>query len=220
MTTVAFQPRPDPATGTRRAALERARLLNRVTVAWNCVEGLVAVVAGVAAGSVSLVGFGLDSGIEVSASVILAWRLGQERHGGCMADSDRRATRAIAVSFAALALYVWVDAARHLASGTRAETSPAGLVITALSLVVMPWLARAKSRLAPALGSRAAASEANQTRLCALLSGVTLAGLALDAALGWWWADPLAALAIGVVAVAEAGRTWTAERLADTCCAS
>jgi divalent metal cation (Fe/Co/Zn/Cd) transporter len=194
-------------------------MLNRLTLAWNTVEGVVALAAGVVAGSVSLIGFGLDSGIEVSASVILAWRLHQERRGGCMAESDRRATRAIALSFAALAAYVWVQAASDLLGHREPDVSAVGLVLTSLSLVVMPFLARAKARLAPLLGSQAAASEANQTRLCALLSAVVLAGLALNALAGWWWADPAAALVIGGIATAEAVRTWRAEALADTCCA-
>jgi divalent metal cation (Fe/Co/Zn/Cd) transporter len=207
-----------PGKERRSAAVRRARLLNRLTLGWNMAECLVALLAGIAAGSVSLVGFGLDSAIEVSASVILAWRLGQERHGGCMADTDRRATRAIALSFAALALYVWAEAVRDLAGSHAPKVSIAGLVLTSLSLVVMPFLARAKGRLAPALGSQAAASEANQTRLCAVLSGVVLAGLGLNAAAHWWWADPLAALVIGAIAAVEAVRTWKAEALADTCC--
>ncbi len=171
------------------------------------------------AGSVSLTGFGLDSGIEVSASAILAWRLAQEGKGGCMAASDRRATRLIAVSFAALAVYVAVQGARDLITGAKPEASVIGVVLTALSLLVMPALARAKRRLAPALGSRAVASEANQTSLCAVLSAVALVGLGLNASLGWCWADPVAALMIGVLAANEAVRTWRAESLQDTCCA-
>ena len=208
-----------PGAGARQAALRRARLLNRLTLAWNVGEGAVALSAGVAAGSVSLVGFGLDSAIEVAASVILAWRLHQERGGGCMAESDRRATRAIAVSFAVLAVYVWVDAGLDLAHGAAPRASGVGIALAALSLAVMPWLARSKRRLAPALGSRAASSEADQTRLCALLSAVVLVGLGLNAAAGWWWADPVAALAVGVIAAGESVRTWRAESLADTCCA-
>ena len=171
------------------------------------------------AGSVSLVAFGLDSVVEVSASVILAWRLAQERHGGCTQDADRRATRAIAVSFIVLAVYVSVHALRDLASVQRPDTSTVGIVLAALSLVVMPVLARAKARLAPVLGSRAQQSEANQTRLCAMLSAVLLAGLAANALLGWWWADPLAALGIAALALVEARRTWYADSLEDTCCA-
>ena len=212
----AVQLRPSPQ--VRSAAVHKARALNRLTIGWNVVEGIVAIAAGVVAGSVSLIGFGLDSGIEVSASVILAWRLHQERRGGCMAESDRRATRAIAVSFAALAVYVTIHAGHDLVTGTEPSVSLVGLALTMLSAAVMPVLARAKARLAPTLGSQAAASEANQTRLCALLSAVVLAGLALNAALGWWWADPVAGLAIGAIAAAEATRTWRAEGLADTCC--
>ncbi|MDP8992433.1 MAG: cation transporter [Actinomycetota bacterium] len=202
----------------RPAALAQARRLNRLSLGWNAVECVVALTAGLAAGSVSLVGFGLDSAIEVSASLVLAWRLHQERRGGCMAADDRRATRAIAVSFAALAAYVWVEGARDLAGGVQPEASPAGVVLATLSLLVMPVLARAKRRLAPALGSRAAASEANQTSLCALLSAVVLVGLGLNAVFGWWWADPLAGVVLGAIAAFEAARTWRAEALEDTCC--
>ncbi|MDQ3573742.1 MAG: cation transporter [Actinomycetota bacterium] len=205
-------------TGGRPAAVTRARRLNRLTLGWNVVEGVVALGAGMAAGSVSLIGFGLDSVIEVSASLALAWRLHQEGRGGCMAEYDRRATRAIAVSFAALAGYVWFQATRDLLGGAEPEASVVGVVLAAVSLAVMPVLARAKRRLAPALGSRAAASEADQTRLCALLSAVVLVGLGLNAVLGWWWADPVAALALGVVAAGEAVRTWRADALEDTCC--
>ena len=204
---------------TRPVALRRSRLLNRLTIGWNLAEGVIAVLAGIAAGSVSLIGFGLDSGIEVSAAVILGWRLRKERESGCMAEFDRRATRLIAVSFAVLAGYVGVESVRDLLSDSPPEASAVGLAMALLSVAVMPVLARAKRRLAPVLGSQAAASEANQTSLCALMSGVLVVGLGLNAALGWWWADPLAGLAIAALAGAEAVRTWRAEALADTCCA-
>ena len=159
---------------TRAVALSKARVLNRLTIGWNVVEGIVALAAGISAGSVSLVGFGLDSAIEVAASCILAWRLYRERHGGCMADDDRRATRAIAVSFMAVAIYVWVDAVRTLVDGSHPEVSIPGLV---------------------------------------------LVGLALNALVGWWWADPVAAMVIGVIAAGEAVHAWRADALEDTCCA-
>lgn len=198
--------------------MARAVRLNRLSVGWNVVEAVVALVAGMAAASISLVGFGLDSTIEVSASVVLAWRLHQERKSGCRADDDRRATRVIAASFAALAAYVWVQASVDLLQRNGPEASPVGITLTSLSLLVMPWLARAKRRLAPVLGSRAAVAEANQTALCAVLSGVVLLGLGLNAAVGWWWADPVAGLVVGVLAAVEAVRTWRAEALAHTCC--
>jgi divalent metal cation (Fe/Co/Zn/Cd) transporter len=206
------------APGVRLAALHRARRLNRVSLAWNVVEGVVAIAAGVAAGSVSLIGFGMDSGIEVSAAVVLAWRLRQERRDGCMAEYDRRATRLIAVAFAALTVYVWVQAVADLAGGTRPDASVPGLLIALASVLLMPWLARAKRALAPTLGSQAVAADADQTNLCALLSGVLLAGVGLNAVFGWWWADPVAALVIGVLAAAAARRAWSSESLADTCC--
>jgi len=207
-----------PHRAERRLAVRRSRALNRLTIGWNVIEGIVAIAAGTVAGSVSLVGFGLDSGIEVSAAVILTWRLSKEAGHGCMASFDRRATRLIALSFAALALYVGVESARDLLSRAAPEASIVGAALAALSLIVMPLLARAKRRLAPTLGSRAALSEANQTSLCALLSAVLLLGLGLNVAFGWWWADPSAGLAIAALAGVEAVRTWRAEDLADTCC--
>lgn len=209
---------PVLAPGARAAALARARLLNRLTLGWNVLEGVVALTAGLAAGSISLVGFGIDSGIEVSAAAALAWRLGRERRGGCMADYDRRANRLIALAFIALAAYVWGQAASDLATRARPEASLPGLGIALASLFLMPRLARAKRALAPALGSRAAASEAEQTRICALLSGVVVAGVGLNALLSWWWADPVAAFVIGALAGAAGLRAWRAESLADTCC--
>lgn len=210
---------PPPAPTTRQAAVRRARQLNVVTIGWNAVEGVVAVLAGVAAASVSLIGFGLDSAIEVSAALILALHLRREGAGTCMQESDRRATRAIAVSFGLLAAYVAFESVRDLLTTGRPDVSIPGLVMALLSLLVMPWLARAKRRLAPALGSRAVEADATQTDLCALLSGVLVVGLGLNAVAGWWWADPLAGVAIAAVAAREALRTWRAESLEDTCCA-
>ena len=202
----------------RTAAVEQARRLNVLTIVWNGTEGVIAVIAGLAAGSVSLVGFGFDSAIEVSAASILAWRLHQERSTGCKQESDRLATRAIAVSFAALAAYIGVEATRDLIGEARPDVSVVGIVLASLSLVLMPVLARAKRRLAPALGSAAVIADAKQTNLCALMSGVVLVGLGANALLGWWWADPVAGLGIAALAGAEAVRTWRAEALADTCC--
>ena len=202
----------------RNAAVARQRWLTSATIGWNSLEGVVAIAAGVAAGSVSLIAFGLDSGIEVSAALILAWRLVQERRTGCKQDVDKRAQRLIAASFAALALYVGVESIRDLMMADRPDESPVGIVMAALSLVVMPFLARAKRRLAPLMGSRAVDAEAKQTLLCAFLSGALLVGLSANAALGWWWADPLAGLFIGGAAGYETVSTWRADSLEDTCC--
>lgn len=205
-------------TETRLAAVSRARLLNRVSIGWNVTEAIVALSLGAAASSVSLVGFGADSVIEVSASVVLAWRLHQERKTGCKMEGDRKATRAIAISLFALAGWVAYAAADDLITSSSPEASIPGVVLAAVSLVTMPFLARAKRRLAPALGSAAVMAEADQTQICALLSGVLLAGLAANVFFGWWWADPLAAFGIAGLAVWAGVRAWRAESLEDTCC--
>ncbi len=202
----------------RPRALRRARLLNRVTIGWNVVEAVVALAAGVAAGSLGLVAFGLDSCVEVSGALVLAWRLAREERTGCTQPDDRRATKALAVCFFALAGWVSVNAVLDLVHRHQPGVSAVGIVVTTLSLLTMPALARAKRRLAPVLGSRAQEREASQTRLCAILSAVVLGGLVLNAALGWWWADPVAALVVAALAAVEGTRSWRAESLADTCC--
>jgi divalent metal cation (Fe/Co/Zn/Cd) transporter len=204
---------------TRDQAVRRARGLNRLTIGYNVVEGVIALAAGVVAGSISLIGFGLDSGVEVSTSLVLAWRLSRERDDGCRQDDDRRATRLIAVCFGALAVWVGYEAVGQLLAHEGPDASPVGMVIAGLSLVLMPILARAKRRLGAPLGSQAVVSEARQTELCAWLSGVVLVGLAANAVLGWWWADPVAALGVAVIAGLEGVRSWRAEALEDTCCA-
>jgi divalent metal cation (Fe/Co/Zn/Cd) transporter len=203
----------------RVEAVRRVRLYNNLTIGWNVVEGVVAVGAGIVAGSISLIAFGLDSGVEVSTSIVLAWRLAQERRGGCMAGYDRRATRWIAGCFAVLAVYVSYEAIAQLVEQRAPEVSVPGIVLAAASVVVMPVLARAKKRLGPVLGSQAVISESRQTELCAWLSAVVLVGLGLNALLGWWWADPVAALALAGFATFETIRTWRADSLEDTCCA-
>lgn len=203
----------------RANLVQRAKVLNVFTIGWNGVEMVVALIAGVAASSASLIGFGLDSSIEVSAALVLTWRLANESNGETCNDAvDRKAQRAVAVSFAALALYVGTTAIIGLVAGDRPDVSVAGIVIAALSLVVMPVLAASKRRIAHDLGSRAAEAEAHQTNLCALLSAALLVGLGAHAVAGWWWADGLAALAIALAAAVMAQRTWTAESLEDTCC--
>lgn len=202
----------------RAVAVARATLLNRLSLAWNAIECVVAIAAGVAAGSVSLIAFGVDSAVEVSSSVVLAWRLRRERAGGCQQEGDRTAQRLIAGTLVLLAAWVTVEALRDLVNEDRPDASVIGVALTATSLAVMPWLARAKRRLAPAMGSRAVEADATQTRLCAWLSGVVLVGLVLNAVAGWWWADPTAALGVAVLAGAEARRAWRAESFADTCC--
>jgi len=207
-----------PQPTERADIVRRATLLNRLTIGWNAVEGVVAIAAGVAASSVSLVAFGLDSGIEVSAALVLAWRLHQERRSGCQLPADDRARRLVAWSFVALATYVSVMATIDLVGRDEPEASTLGIAIAALSLIVMPVLAAAKRRLAVSLGSQAAIAEAAQTNVCTMLSAALLVGLSANAVLGWWWADPIAGLTIAGVSAWMAVRTFRAESLEHTCC--
>jgi divalent metal cation (Fe/Co/Zn/Cd) transporter len=180
-----------------RVALVRRGLgLTYATLGYNCLEGLIAIGAGVAARSVALVGFGLDSLIEVSASGAALWRLYSDRDAARRDRAERVALRIIGVLFLALAAYVAADAVRALLTRAAPKESVVGIVLAALSLVVMPLLARAKRRVAFAIGSGALAAEARQTLFCTYLSAILLAGLLLNAAVGWWWADPVAALAM------------------------
>ncbi len=182
---------------------DRLRLLARgiwlevLTVAWNAIEAVVAIGAGVVAGSVALVGFGLDSVIESISGVALYRRLTFEFRGATMADieaSERRALWFVGISFYLIAAYVAYDAVSSLTTRSAPDESYVGIVLAALSLVVMPLLAWAKRRTGKALQSRAMIADAAETLVCAYLSFALLLGLALNAMLGWWWADPVAAL--------------------------
>ena len=185
-----------------------ARRLAWATIAWNAVEGVVAVAAGAVAGSIALIGFGLDSGIEVFSGGVVIWQL-QGEDGG--ADRERRALRLIGASFFALAAYVTVEAVRELVARDEAGESGVGVVLAVVSLVVMPALAVAKRRVGRRIGNPVVLADATETLLCAWLSAVLLAGLVLNAVAGWWWADPLAALGIAALAVKEGREAWAGE---------
>lgn len=180
----------------RPALVRRGLALNYITIAYNVVEAVVAIGAGVVSGSVALLGFGLDSVIEVTASGAAQWRLRTDLDAEGRERVERTTHRIIGWSFLALAVYVVVDSANALLRREQPERSVVGLVLLALSAVVMPILARAKRRVARAMTSRALEADAMQTSLCAYLSVIALAGVALNATLGWWWADPVAALAM------------------------
>jgi divalent metal cation (Fe/Co/Zn/Cd) transporter len=180
----------------RTHAVRRGRRLTWATIAYNCLEGLLSIGSGLLAGSVSLVGFGVDSFIEVSASLTAVWRLHIDRDAGRRARAERTAQRLIGFSFLALAGYVAIEATRSLVTRVEPDVSPIGIGIAAASLVVMPLLARAKRRVAVALSSGALGAEARQTEICMYLSAILLSGLGLNAALSWWWADPVAGLAM------------------------
>ncbi|MGY0006978.1 cation transporter [Micromonospora sp. I033] len=199
-------------TPDRRAALSRRSLwLAYATAGYNLLEGVVALAAGAAASSTALLGFGLDSLIEVSSAAVVIW---QFRSRG-PEDRERRALRLIAVSFFALAAWVTVDALRSLLTGGEAEQSPVGIGIAVTSLIVMPLLVRAKRRTGRELGSATVLADSTQTMLCTYLSAVLLVGLVVNAAWGWSWADPIAALVIAAVAVKEGREAWRGEHCDD-----
>ena len=200
-----------PLSADRRRGLgRRAQQLAGASVAYNLVEATVAITAGAIAGSVALVGFGLDSIVEVSSGLIILW---QFRHP--MPESrERRALRLIAVSFFALAAYVTSEAVRTLLGSGEARPSNLGIAIATASLVVMPALSWAQRRTGRELGSGSVVADSKQTLLCTYLSAVLLGGLVLNATLGWHWADPLAALVIAAVAVKEGIDAWKG----DNCC--
>lgn len=206
----------------RSAPLERARLERRARVlawggiAWHVVEFAIAIGAGIAAGSIALIGFGADSLIEAVAGFVVLWLFTGRRLGSQVAE--RRAQQAIAITFYVLAVYVGVEAARTLAVGSHPRASWVGIGLAAFTALTMPLLARAKRRVGRRLGSPAAVREASQTSLCAYLSVALLAGLGANALLGWWWADPLAAIAIAGVAAREGRDSWRGEGCADGCC--
>jgi divalent metal cation (Fe/Co/Zn/Cd) transporter len=186
----------DALAAARPALVRRGLRLNYLTLAYNTVEAIVAIAAGLVAGSVALVGFGVDSGIEVTASVAAQWRLRADLDPVRRERVEQVTQRVIGASFLVLAAYVAMDSVTTLWEREGPEASTVGLVILMLSVLVMPVLARAKRRVARALQSRALEGDAAQTSLCAYLSVIALAGVGLNAAFGWWWADPAAALAM------------------------
>ena len=198
-----------------RAALVRRGLrLEYLTVGWNLVEGVVSVAAAVAAGSVALLGFGIDSFVETTSGLILIWRLRAERlaeEPEEIEQLDRRARKLVGLSLFLLAAYITFDAAKTLITWEQPEPTAVGIAITSLSLLAMWWLARAKRRTARDLGSRALEADSFQTTACFWLSLITLAGIALNAALGWWWADPVAALGMTWFLVSEGREAWYGE---------
>ncbi len=204
---------------TRRTAdVRRARALLLATSAYNAVEAGVAVAAGLAAGSVALMGFGLDSAIEIAAS-LAAWRRVsielQDRDAEALERTERRVGRFVGASFVALSLYVLVESVLSLTGAAEPRTSWVGIGLAVASLLIMPGLALAKTRVAARLGSHALRSEAKETLACAWLSLTLLLGLALNAAFGWAWADPVAALAMIPWLLSEAREAWEGEDAPD-----
>lgn len=199
----------------RQHAARRGRILQHLTITWNSAECLVALIAGVMAGSIALVGFGLDSAIEVTSSLAALWRLRRDADEARREVAERRALRVIGTCFLLLTAYVLYEAVRDLLTHAAPERSMVGLALAGLSLVVMPLLASAKRRVATRLGSGALEAETRQTEICAYLSAILLVGLGLNAWLGWWWADPIS----GLVMVPLIAREGFEAIQGRTCCA-
>src|SRR3954468_12945312 len=203
------------APGAAPRALDRARLVRRARLlawlglAWHAVEACVAIGAGIAAASPALVGFGADSLVEGGAGIVVLWRFAPA--GAASEDAERRAQRLIGASFVLIAAFVAFEAVRALAGGHEPEASWVGIALSVATLATMPPLAIAKGRLGAQLGSGATSGAGRQNMLCAYLSAALLVGLVANAALGWWWADPVAALLIAVVALREGRETWRGE---------
>jgi divalent metal cation (Fe/Co/Zn/Cd) transporter len=204
------------ADGARRAVLvAHAKRLEYLTIGWNATEAVVALLAGMIAGSTALVGFGLDSIIETASAVVLLWRLRADRDAERRERAERRAHQLVGVSFLLLSAYIAVESIHALWTHEQASRSIPGIVLAAVSLAVMPALGRAKRRVAQQLSSRALQSDSRQADFCAYLSAILLAGLLLQWALGWWWADAAAALTMVPIIAHEGVKGWRGQGCDD-----
>ena len=207
-----------PEPGLRPESVHRALRLEYLTVGWNVVEGIVAVTAALLVGSVAILGFGIDSFVECESALVMIWRLRAQRDhrmsGERLEAIEHRARRLVAGSLFLLGAYITFDAGQTLWTGDKPSFSPVGAALLALSIAVMLWLARAKRRLAYQLGSEALEADAFQTTACWWLSVAALVGVGLNGLLGWWWADPVAALVIATLVVREGREAWNGK----ACC--
>lgn len=201
----------------RIQSVRTGRNLELLSIGWNSLEAIIAVAAGLIAGSIALVGFGLDSVIEVSSGVALLWRLSLDADANRRERIEATTLKIVGLTFFALAAYVAYEAVAALWTRRAPESSYVGVGLAALSLVVMPILARAKRRVAAQLNSRALVADSRQTDICAYLSAILLGGLLLNAYLGWWWADPIAALIMIPIIVKEGREAFRGETCCDSC---
>ena len=202
-----------PADDRRSRLVHRARVLSVLSIMWTTLEAVLGTAAALAAGSVALLGFGLDSLIEMASAGTILWLYTGTRNGADRAE--RRAQQVVALCFGALALYLLFDGVRTLADGRHPGTTWLGAAVAVGAIVIMPLLARAKGRIAAQLGSSATAGDAMQSWLCAVIAATALASLLANAALGWWWLDPIAGLAIAGVAAREGREAWRGDTCAD-----
>ena len=194
----------------------RALRLERLTAVWNTLEGCAAVIAGVIAGSIALTGFGIDSAIVTASALVVLHHLRAELAGRPTNETqERTALRFIALTFFALAAYVSVDSLVTFIRAAHPDPSPVGIMVTSVSLVVMPILARAKRRAGQALGNRLLIADARESQVCVFLSASTLGGLVAFTVFGWWWADPIAALVVAGLALKEGREAWAGELAGD-----
>lgn len=200
----------------RASWIDRGRRLQYLTIAYNSLEGLIALAAGLIAGSIALVGFGFDSLIEVTAGATLLWRLREDAELPRRERAEKVSLRIVGFCFLALALYVSYDAISSLYRHQAPESSLPGIILACVSLAVMPWLSHAKRKVARVVSSEAMAAEARQTEFCAYLSGILVVGLLLNALLGWWWADPAAALVMAPIIGNEGTRALRYRPCCDT----
>src|SRR5713101_4767291 len=201
----------------RTTLVRHGRRLEYFTIVWNAIEGLVAVVTGLIAGSISLVGFGIDSFIEVTSGSVLLWRMSVDANVRERERNEKRALKVVGICFLGLAAYIAYESATDLWSKRPSEHSIPGIILACVSLVVMPLLSRAKRRVGRAMGSSAMHADAKQTEFCTYLSAILLVGLLLNAFLGWWWSDPLAAL-IMVPIITKEGIDGLRGKACDDCC--
>jgi len=201
----------------RASHVRTGRSLELLTITWNSLEAIIAVVAGVIAGSIALVGFGLDSVIEVSSGLALLWRLSLDADASRREKLEATALKVVGASFLALAAYVTYDAVSALWTRELPEASYIGIALASLSVVVMPLLARAKRRVASQIQSKALQADSRQTDICAYLSAILLGGLLLNAAFGLWWADPVAALVMVPIIAREGTEALRGETCCDSC---
>jgi divalent metal cation (Fe/Co/Zn/Cd) transporter len=203
---------------TKESQVRRGRKLEYFTIVYNCLEGLISIIAGLIAGSVSLIGFGLDSAIEVTSAAALLWRLRHEFNPERRESVERATLKIVGICFIALAIYILYDSASILVRHEAPERSIPGIVLAAVSVVVMPLLARAKRQVAANISSAAMQADSRQTDFCTYLSAILLCGLLLNALFGLWWADPIAALVMVPIIANEGIGALKGKSCSDECC--